>query len=98
MEEYFSVVRRNHGHWDITTRKGRLFRIRGEPGAYIAMDERAKPYPGSRGFRTLTSCMAFICDQLMHEDLQLIGSSPAIIDSCGNPVRPNTQDQRQSVR
>ena len=89
MEEYFRVIRRNHGHWDITTDRGRAFRIRGEPGAYIVLDEREAPFPRTTGFRTVTSAMTFACEALMHEDLQLEGSSPTVIDSSGNPVLPN---------
>jgi hypothetical protein len=80
----FSVIRRNFGHWDIVAPGiGRVFRIRGKPGAYVAMDEREKPYPVTK-FKTLATCMAFICEDLM---LQLAGSTPTVIDDCGNPVR-----------
>lgn len=62
----FSVNRRNPGHWDIWNMDRRLFRIRGGPGAYDAMDERQPPFPVTT-FKTLSSCMQFICDELMHE-------------------------------
>lgn len=79
MEEYFKVVRRNVGHWDIITDKGRAFRIRGGPGAYVAMDEREKPYP-TTNFKTITACMSFICDELMHELIVAEGQTPTVIE------------------
>lgn len=62
----FSVNRRNYGHWDIWNGEKRIFRIRGGPGKYVAMDERAKPYPATK-FKTISACMQFICDELMYE-------------------------------
>lgn len=68
MIESFNIHRRNPGHWDVyQTRGARLFRIRGEPGEFLAMDERAAPYPVTE-FKTLTACMSFITDQLMYEE------------------------------
>lgn len=64
----FSVVKRNFGHFDIVNKDGRLFRIRGTPGDFWAMDERERPYPVTK-FKTLTACMSFITDTLMHEEL-----------------------------
>ncbi|MHB1097971.1 MAG: hypothetical protein ACYCZR_00320 [Burkholderiales bacterium] len=77
----FSVVRRNFGHWDICTREaGRVFRIRGGPGRYLAMDERESPYPVTE-FKTITACMSFICDALMHELIVAEGQTPQVIEA-----------------
>lgn len=76
----FSVYCRNPGHWDITNSEGRLFRIRGGPGKYLAMDEREKPYPVTE-FKTITACMAFITDTLMFELIACEGQEPTIIES-----------------
>lgn len=65
----FTVIKRNYGHWDICTDKGRAFRIRGTPGNFIAMDEREKPYPVTKGFKTVATCMAFIADEMMFEEI-----------------------------
>lgn len=89
MTENFHVVRRNNGHWDILTKKGRAFRIRGEPGSYVAMDEREMPYPVIP-FKTVTGCMTFICEILMHENLILAKSDIVTVDRCGNVVLPNS--------
>jgi hypothetical protein len=65
----FKVDRRNPGHWDIVVPgKGRVFKIRGGPGRYCACDERERPYPVTE-FKTLSTCMQFICDELMHETI-----------------------------
>lgn len=64
----FSVIKRNYGHWDICSDKGRLFRIRGTPGKFCVLDERAAPYPRTE-FKTVTACMVFITDELMHENI-----------------------------
>lgn len=65
----FSVHKRNYGHWDICTERGRAFRIRGTPGEFMAMDERERPYAVTKGFKTVATCMAFIADQLMFEEI-----------------------------
>lgn len=70
----FTVVKRNFGHWDIVSDEGRLFRIRGTPGDFLAMDEREKPYPVTHGFKTVATCMAFVADELMFE--QIVVESP----------------------
>ena len=65
----FDVVNRNHGHWDIhELGGGRIFRVRGAPGACSVIDERGgfltdKP----KMFKTVPACMAYICDTLMFE-------------------------------
>lgn len=69
MSTNFTVVKRNYGHWDICGNNGRLFRIRGTPGNFKAMDEREKPYPVTAGFKTVATCMAFIADELMFEEI-----------------------------
>ena len=69
MNTNFTVYKRNFGHWDICSEEGRLFRIRGTPGDFVAMDERNKPYPVTKGFKTVATCMAFICDELMFEEI-----------------------------
>lgn len=69
--EGFSVIYRNPGHWDIYTEEtGRAFCIRGTKGNYFVRDER----PGRFGsiavpFKTVTSCMSYIGDELMCEDI-----------------------------
>ena len=81
MISHFSVLRRNYGHWDICSKDGRLFRIRGGPGKYLAMDERAKPYPVTE-FRTISACMQFITDELMFELIVAEGQKVQTIEEC----------------
>ena len=76
----FSVIWRNYGHWDICDDRRRLFRIRGGPGKYFALDERERPYPSTE-FRTLPACMAFIRDELMFELIVAEGQEPTQIES-----------------
>ena len=81
----FSVVRRNYGHWDIVrSKEGSLFRIRGGPGSYSVMDERARPYPVTE-FKTVGACMTFICDELMYELIVADGQTPQAIESWNVP-------------
>lgn len=58
------------GHWDIYTKQGRAFCIRGSTGDHIVRDERiddARPNPReSMGFKTVTAAMAWCADELMH--------------------------------
>jgi hypothetical protein len=69
MEQYFKVEGRNPGHWDIVAEgKGRVFKIRGSPGKFTAFDERERPCPVTE-FKTLSTCMQFICDELMYETI-----------------------------
>lgn len=76
----FSVGYRNPGNWDICNKEmGRLFRIRGGPGKYIAMDEREKPYSVTE-FKTISACMQFITDELMYEQIVVNGQEPIIIE------------------
>ena len=77
----FSVIHINYGHWDIINKQqGRLFRIRGGPGKYLAMDERKRPYPVTE-FKTIGACMAFITDELMYELIIADGQKPKTIAS-----------------
>lgn len=66
----FSVTYRNPGHWDVYTRFGRAFRIRGEPFDVVVLDERtddSRPHPrDTRQFRTVTAALAWCADELMH--------------------------------
>ncbi|MCJ7831457.1 MAG: hypothetical protein MUP86_02925 [Dehalococcoidia bacterium] len=79
MIESFKVLRRNPGHWDIIDEGGRAFAIRGGPGAYYVRDEREKMKWTIPTFKTLTSCMAFVCDELMHELIIAEGQTPTTI-------------------
>lgn len=63
----FSVRRRNFGHWDITTEKGRAFRIRGGPGSWDVIDERTLPAPARLTFKDQGAAMSYICAEMMHE-------------------------------
>jgi hypothetical protein len=80
----FSVSRRNPGHWDVWTSGGRVFRVRGGPGHYKAMDEREHPYTVTT-FKTMSACMTFICDELMHELIIAEGQEPTKIESWNVP-------------
>lgn len=97
MTEGFSVIRRNHGHWDIVTKeKGRLFRLRGGPGEWWVSDERAEKPPYHRPindvvFRDQSAAMAWVCSELMHELLTVEGQKPYIMESwnvSGKAVQP----------
>jgi len=79
----FNVIRRNYGHWDINHHEyGRLFRIRGGPGAYEVMDERNEKYrKGNIKCKTVSVCMSYICDELMHETLVVDGQDFHSIES-----------------
>lgn len=62
----FSVAQRDKGHWDITSREGRLFRIRGEYPKFIVYDERPNSQrKETKEFLTERDCMIYICDILM---------------------------------
>lgn len=82
----FSVVRRNYGHWDIVRREeGRLFRLRGGPGAWHIFDERREADPGNRPvgaviFKDQSAAMAWICAELMHELLTVEGQAPHVME------------------
>ena len=77
----FRVIRRNYGHWDIVGEGGRIYRIRGGPGKYVISDERDGHDHAWREFKTLTSAMQFICDDLMYELIVAEGQTPSVIES-----------------
>ena len=79
--ENFSVIYRNFGHWDIVSKQGRLFRIRGGPGKYHVIDERGNHPAAATPFKTMGMCMAYICDDLMFELIVAEGQKPTIIES-----------------
>ena len=64
---FFSVRRRNFGHWDINTGEGRACRIRGGPSEWLVFDERTLPGPGRLVFKDQGAAMSFICAEMMHE-------------------------------
>ena len=77
----FTVVYRNPGHWDICNPgNGRIFRIRGGPGNYAVHDERAQSRHAIK-CKTVGACMAFICDELMHQLIVAEGQTPISIES-----------------
>ena len=76
----FSVNKRNYGHWDVYGAKGRLFRVRGGPGCYCVLDERAIENP-TVNFKTVSACMTYICDELMFELIVAEGQEPQVIES-----------------
>lgn len=79
--DLFTVRKRNPGHWDMSAPDhGRIFRIRGGPGKYLAMDER-QCVGTSKEFKTLATCMAYICEELMYELIVAEGQTPTIIES-----------------
>ncbi len=75
----FNVVRRNYGHWDISDKSGRLYRVRGGPGKYVVIDEHTEA--DNVEFKTLSACMVHICDILMFELIVAEGQEPAVIES-----------------
>lgn len=79
----FTVVKRNYGHWDITTAQyGRIFRIRGGPGDYWVADERPQEQRRqTQHFKTVGLCMAYICDELMYELIVAEGQQPKMIEA-----------------
>lgn len=83
----FSVSRRNYGHWDICTKEGRAFAVRGGPGHYYLRDEREKcvRIDKIQPFKTLGACIAFVCDLLMYELIVAEGQSPHEIESWNVP-------------
>ena len=65
----FSVVYRNPGHWDIITKCGRAFRIRGKPDKVLVADERVymdKPMAHTwKTFKTVSKALAWCASELM---------------------------------
>lgn len=79
--ENFSVIRRNYGHWDIMIDGDRIFRVRGGPGKYSVIDERKQTEKKETpDFKTVGSCMTYICDKLMYELIVAEGQSPSLIE------------------
>ncbi len=70
---YFSVNKRNPGHWDISDGHERAFRIRGEPGRVTVLDERSdeseygKLPRAALTFPDVRSAMAYVAFQFMSE-------------------------------
>ena len=63
MDESFSVIRRNPGHWDIYTQTGnRIFCIRGSKGHYYIREREGEIH------ETVEECMRVICKELMKEN------------------------------
>ena len=81
MIPYFSVSRRNCGHWDIYDEQKRLFCIRGGPGKYYVRDDCEIPCPPTIEFQTVGGCMQYITDKLMYELIIAEGQEPNIIES-----------------
>lgn len=79
----FSVIKRNYGHWDIVIpNDGRIFRVRGGPGKYLVLDERPQHIrKQTQEFKTVSACMAYICDLLMFELIVAEGQEPINIES-----------------
>jgi hypothetical protein len=73
----FVVHYRNLGHWDFVESDtgSRLFRLRGSGVRWFALDERPKRLL-DKEFRSFTLTLAYITEELMHENL--------IPDGCGN--------------
>jgi hypothetical protein len=83
MAQGFSVIRRNYGHWDICTKEGRLFRLRGGPGEWDVIDERVGKGQNSTmlTFREQSAAMSYICAEMMHELLTVEGQQPHVMES-----------------
>lgn len=69
----FQFYYRNPRHWDVADKDKRIFRIRGRgcegldcKGTFCVIDERVHPSLITEGFKTLSSAVAFITDELMH--------------------------------
>lgn len=81
MVDRFSVISRNIGHWDVYLPEGRAYRIRGGPGKYKISDERRGKDSSWKIFKTLSSAMQYICEELMYELIVAEGQEPSIIES-----------------
>lgn len=84
MTEGFQIYRRNYGHWDVGTRdRGRIFRLRGGPGAWDVIDEREGKGQNSTmlTFKDQSAAMAYICAELMFEPLTVEGQNPHVMES-----------------
>lgn len=82
MLNHFTISRRNTGHWDVNSDDGRLFRLRGGPGAWTILDER---HERARGpdlvFRSPGAAMSYVCSELMHELVVAEGQEPTVIEA-----------------
>ncbi|MFG6084264.1 hypothetical protein ACEUZ9_000769 [Paracoccus litorisediminis] len=71
MTPEFTIFRRSpdHGHWDITDGRRRIFRLRGEAGKWILIDEREQSRGNSslQPFKDQAAAMAWLCSELMFE-------------------------------
>lgn len=83
----FSVIRRNYGHWDIVRQsEGRLFRLRGGPGAWRIFDERKDAHLlpvqiSNLVFKEQSAAMAWVCAELMQELLTVDGQEPYVMEA-----------------
>lgn len=73
VSDWFSVGRRNPGHWDIAGEGGRHWRIRGEPGKVLVIDERdlpgLPPHPREwTEFKSVSVALAWIADHYLIEE------------------------------
>lgn len=83
MVGHFCISRRNFGHWDIVSKEGRLFRLRGGPSQWDVIDERVGKGQNSTSvpFKEQSAAMAYICAELMHELLTVDGQEPHVMES-----------------
>ncbi|MGH0003129.1 hypothetical protein ACQU0X_23925 [Pseudovibrio ascidiaceicola] len=82
MISHFNVYRRNIGHWDISSKDGRLFRLRGGPGEWEIYNERkGKERMPTLKFKDQGTAMAYVCSELMHELILAEGQEPKIIEA-----------------
>ncbi|KZL04572.1 hypothetical protein PsAD2_04655 [Pseudovibrio axinellae] len=81
MVPHFQVYRRNIGHWDINSKDGRLFRLRGGPGEWEIFDERKGKDHKPKAFKDQSVAMAFVCSELMHELILAEGQEPKMIEA-----------------
>lgn len=67
MIKVFRVVHQNPNHWDIYDDDKRIYKIRGEKGK-IGIYSVDGILLVLGGFKTVTACMAYLCDILMYEE------------------------------
>lgn len=78
---FFTVVRRNFGHWDFCNDNGRMFRLRGGPGRWRVSDERTLPCPPWLTFRDQGAAIAWITAELMWEPLTVDGQTAHVMEA-----------------
>ena len=66
----FRVIWRNVGHWDIWNKNGRIARIRGQHGSVYLWFEHDWKDRECKEFKTVDSCMSYLCSELMFEALK----------------------------